>query len=156
MRSALFLLMLLGTARSALAQAGFPWKADDAPPAVAGVHLGDPRARLDSILGVADSTASLAGGATALTYGKPGLSVILSSGNLAAMVYLLRSDAGEIGGLRLGAAKEEVLAKWGDPSRVQDLTAYYTAGSWGIIVGLDPTGERVTQLGLGLLAKAKP
>ena len=130
-------------------QGAFPWKPGDAPPTVAGVPLGASRGRLDSLLGKADRLQPLGPGATALFFSARGVSVVYSTADGAAVIYLLRRDAGDIGGVRLGDANDSVLAKWGPPSDAAEGTALYTAGGWAVVVGVDSIGKAVVQLGLG-------
>ena len=130
----------------------FPWKSGAKPPAVAGVHLGDTRARLDSLLGAPDSTQNLGPGAYAFTYARRGLSIVYTLQDGAAIVYLVRRTAGDIGTVRVGDTKQQVLARWGPPSSAQPPNALYQAGSWVVVVVMDTAGHSVARLGLGRVA----
>src|SRR5574341_1957707 len=124
--AALALALLL----AAQSQGSFPWKAGDPPPTVAGVPLGASRVMLDSLLGKPDRTQRLGIGATALFYTPKGVSVVYGERDGASVIYLLRRDAGDIGGVRLGDANDSVLAKWGPPSDTGEGTSLYVAGPW--------------------------
>lgn len=69
--------------------------------------------------------------------------------------------AGEIGGVRLYDAREEVQAIWGNPSFVSEdgATAIYQAGDWAVVLKFN-SKNKIKELGLGhitdkLLAGAK-
>ncbi len=156
MLTRLSILALLCGSHPLVAQTGsFPWKAGDPAPAIAGVHLGDSRTRLDSLLGRPDSTQATAQGAVNVIYGAKGLSITYTPHDGVALIYLLRPEAGDIGGIRLGATQADVVAQWGEPPRGEGATAFYLAGTWAAIVGLDEQGAAVIQLGLGRLAGAE-
>ncbi len=139
----------------AAAQGGeFPWKPGDAPPAVAGIHLGDDRARFESILGKPSGKQKLGEDAWVFTYQQPGVQVIYTPLDGVSIVYLHTPTAGDIGGVRLGDARQDVLARWGNPSSGKGETALYLAGTWVVVMKFDQ-GNKVKQLGLGRVADKK-
>jgi hypothetical protein len=139
-----------------LAQGGvFPWKAGDAAPLVAGIHLGDDRARFETVLGKPSDTQKLGEVGLALTYRQRGVQVLYTPADGAAVIYLLTRVAGDIGGVRLGDKSEDVMTRWGDPSSVAGPMAFYNAGSWSVFLKLDQN-HRVNQLGLGRTTNEAP
>jgi len=130
--------------------AGFPWKAGDPPPSVAGIRLGDTRERLDEVLGPPTTTQQLGEGAFGLSYRKRGISVGWASGDGVAMIFLNERYAGDIDGVRIGDTQGSVIARWGDPSSAQGETAIYRAGRWGVVLKLDQDAK-VVQLYLGFV-----
>jgi len=144
----LMALLLLQVLPAAAQGGAFPWKSGDAPPAVAGIRLGDDRARLEAVLGKPSETQKLGEDAWAFTYRKRGVQVLYTPLDGAAIIYLQSRAAGDIGGVRLGDAREDVLARWGNPSSGQGETALYLAGSWVVVLKLDQNGQ-VKQLALG-------
>ncbi|MHB8068920.1 MAG: hypothetical protein ACYDIC_13600 [Desulfobaccales bacterium] len=146
--------MLLQVLPAAAQSGAFPWKAGDAAPPVAGIHLGDDRQRLNAILGKPSETQKLGDDVWAFTYQKRGVQVLYTPLDGAAIIYLLNRAAGDIGGVRLGDAQEDVLARWGEPSLVQGETALYRAGDWVVVLKLDQR-DKVKQLGLGRAADKK-
>ena len=67
----------------------FPWKAGDAPPAVAGIRMGDDRARFESVLGKPSDTKKLGEVGLALTYQRRGVQVLYAPADGAAIIFLL-------------------------------------------------------------------
>jgi len=132
----------------------FPWKPGDAPPAVAGIHLGDDRARFEPILGKPSQTQKLGEDAWAFTYRQRGVQVLYTPLDGAAIIYLLTPTAGDIGGVRLGDARKDVLARWGNPSSAQGETALYLAGTWVVVMKFGQD-NKVKQLGLGRATNKK-
>lgn len=139
------------------AQAGeFPWKAGDAPPPVAGVRLGDGRVRLEKVLGQPSGTEKLGEEALVFTYRQRGLQIIYASLDGVAIIFLQTRAAGDIGGVRLGDKREEVMARWGKPTSVAGPTAFYRVGtSWVVLVKLDEN-DVVKELGLGRATENPP
>ena len=114
------MVVLLLQALPAMARDGaFPWKPGDAPPQVAGIRLGDGRARLEAILGKPSGAQKIGADAWAFTYQERGVQVLYTPLDGAAIIYLQTRAAGDIGGVRLGDTREDVLARWGNPSSVQ-------------------------------------
>ncbi len=152
-----FLVLIWLQLLSALASGGeFPWKAGDAPPQVAGIRLGDGLVRLEAVLGRPSTTEKLGDEALVFTYRPRGVQVIYASLDGVAIIFLQTRQAGDIGGVRLGDSREQVLACWGKPSSVQGPSAYYRAGSsWVVIVNLDDN-DVVKELGLGRLTENPP
>ena len=150
MTSAPLSCILLLSAASAAAQHGkFPWKAGDSPPAVAGVPLAASRARLDSLLGAPTDSQRIGADGWAFNFRTKGVSVVYTPLNGAAIIYLLRRDVGDIGGVRLGDSKGAVLGRWGAPSTSDGPNALYIAGKWVVVITLDSAATRVVKLGLG-------
>jgi hypothetical protein len=139
------------------AQGGeFPWKAGDAPPPVAGIRLGDGLIRLETVLGRPGTTEKLGNEALVFTYQRRGLQIIYASLDGVAIIFLQTRAAGDIGGVRLGDKREDVLARWGKPASVAGPTAYYRAGSsWVVLLKLDEN-DKVKELGLGRVTENPP
>jgi len=132
-----------------LQQGQFPWKAGDKPPLVAGVALGSSRPRLNSLLGAPSDSERIGGDSWALKFAPKGLSVVYTPLDGAAIIYLTRRDAGDIGGVRLGDSKQTVLSRWGKPSTGEGRNLLYIAGKWVVVVTCDSADTHVVQLGLG-------
>ncbi len=130
-------------------QGVFPWNAGDPPPPVAGVPLGASRARLDSLLGVPDDSERLGEHGWGFEFHKKGLSIVYTPLDGAAIIYLLRRDAGDIGGVRLGDTHDAVLGRWGKPTTTGGPNSLYIAGKWVVVVTTDSAATHVVQLGLG-------
>ena len=140
----------------AMAQGGeFPWKPGDAPPPVAGIRLGDGLVRIEAALGQPSETQKLGEDIRAFTYKKHGLEVLYASHDGVAIIFLLSRTAGDIGGVRFGDTREQVLARWGAPASVKEETAYYRAGDWVVILRLDEN-DKVVQLGVGRAVENPP
>lgn len=133
----------------------FPWKAGDAPPPVAGVHLGDDRPRLETVLGKPSDSQKLGDTGLAFTYGQRGVQVLYTPTDGAAIIYLLTRAAGNIRGVRLGDTRQEVVARLGDPSSVAGPMAFYRAGDWTVFVKLGED-RKVKQLGIGRVTDQVP
>jgi hypothetical protein len=147
-------ILMLAQLVAASAQGGeFPWKPGDAPPPVAGIRLGDPQERLTAVLGQPNHTQSLGEEVWAFTYLRRGVEVLLSRSDGASIIYLRNRAAGDIGGVRLGDHRREVLARWGDPSTGSGDTALYVAGGWVVVLKYDRK-NRIKQLGLGRVAES--
>jgi hypothetical protein len=127
--------------------AHFPWTSADAPPTVAGLHLGDTRATVEAALGAATQLRPMGSG-LALEYTSQGLSVVLGAAGDVSMIYLLSRTAGSIDGVRVGDSRQQVLAHWGVPPLVQGAQAMYPAGDWAVVAELGPE-QRVLTLSLG-------
>lgn len=138
------LLMLAGLAPAMAADGQLPWKAGDDPPPLAGITLGDPRERVESLLGKAPETRAARGG-VALIYVDKGVVVMLNARREAAVVYLLTPAAGALDGVHVGDARDAVLKRWGEPTAVQGAEALYLAGEWAVIIELGE-GQAVAQL----------
>ena len=70
----------------------------------------------------------------------------------AAVIYLLRRDVGDIGGVRMGDSKGAVLGRWGPPSKTDGRNALYVAGTWVVVITFDSALTHVVGLGLGRVA----
>ena len=154
MTSASFLsVMLLGAASAGAQQGKFPWKAGDPPPRVGGVPLAASRTRLDSLLGTPSDSQQIGTDGWAFGFRSRGLSVVYTPLDGAAVIYLLRRDVGDIGGVRLGDSKDAVLGRWGVPSKTDGPNALYVAGTWVVVITFDSAGTHVVGLGLGRVAE---
>jgi thioredoxin 1 len=158
MGSALRVLVVLAAASfvaplTAAAQRGaLPWHPGDAPPVVVGLRLGAPRATIDSVLGKPESERNLSPGVEALGYRSRGIALMYSEADSLAVIYLVARAAGDIGGTRVGDAQDSVVARWGNPTDVEDNVALYQVGRWVIVVRLDSL-DRVGVLGIGRVAE---
>ncbi len=159
MRSALHLQLLLAiapliTPHAAFGQQGhLPWRPGDAPPTVAGLQLGLSRATIDSVLGRPETVRKLSPGVQLLGYRSRGIAVLYSDVDNVSVIYMASRGAGDIGGIRVGDARDSVVARWGDPTGIQDNTGVYQVGFWVIVVQFDSTHSRVQLLGLGRVAE---
>lgn len=102
------------------------------------------------LLGEPTQVQDLGGESVALVFKPKGIMALWAPLDGVAIVYVLAREAADIGGVRVGDSKSEVLARWGLPSSIQGPTAIYRAGSWGAVVRLDETNH-VVQLSLGRL-----
>ncbi len=160
---AILIVTLLFQFVPSLARGGdFPWKSGDAPPAVAGIRLGDGLVRLEAVLGKASQLQKLAADipiedAMVLTYQRSGVQVHFTLADGVSIIYLLTRAAGNIGGVRLGDSREDVLGRWGNPASVSGdgFTAIYKAGGWAVVLKLDGN-NKVKQLGLGRATDKSP
>jgi hypothetical protein len=132
----------------------FPWKSLDPPPAVAGLRLGDSRARLDSVMGEPESVQDLGSGL--YFFGYRGGSVIVGYAELdgIAIIHLRTREAGEIGGVRVGDSLGSVRERWGAPQTEDHLVSLYIVDWWVVAVYADQSGERVAMLTLGITAES--
>lgn len=138
---------VMGLADRACAQE-FPWKSGDRAPTIAGVHLGDLRAQLELSLGMASDIQDLAPDSFALFYKERGVIVLYSTHEGATAVYLLTPTAGDVGGVRVGDGRDQILQKWGSPSKVDGSSAIYRARDWVIALQLGPE-QTVVKIGVG-------
>jgi hypothetical protein len=134
-------------------EAAFPWKSGDPTPAVAGLSLGDSRARLDSVMGEPESVRNL--GAVDI-FGYRGGSIRISYAELGgvAAIDLKTREAGEIGGVRVGDSLSSVFERWGAPNGGGGRVSLYIVDWWVVAVYSDRSAERVTMLGLGTTAES--
>ncbi len=151
----LLVLILLQIPPAQAAGGEFPWKPGDASPPVAGIRLGDGLVRLEAVLGQPSGTQKLGEDIRALTYKNRGVEVLYAPLDGVAIIFLLSRAAGDIGGVRFGDTREQVLARWGNPASVKEETAYYRAGDWVVILKLDES-DRVVQLGVGRAVEKPP
>jgi len=128
---------------------GFPWRAGDPPPQVRGVALGDNEQRVRELLGEPGGTSKM-GSADVLDYSALGLQFVLTKTDGVAIIRLETTDAAALDDIRVGAAAQDVLAKWGPPHEAQERTALYNAGNWTVTVRLAAQAPKVTDLALGL------
>jgi thioredoxin 1 len=144
---------LIVTSAAVGQQRALPWHAGDAPPAIAGLTLGAARGTIDSVLGRPETVRTLSPGVQMLGYRSHGIAVMYSEVDSLAALYLVSRDAGEIGGIRVGDARDSVVARWGDPTATEDNVGLYQVGRWVIVVRLDSTLKRVQVLAIGRVAE---
>jgi thioredoxin 1 len=159
-RDVLCILLVLAASRLVVAPAAvgqqqgrLPWRAGDAPPTVAGLGLGAARRTIDSVLGAPESVRALSPGVEMLRYDSRGIALVYSKVDSLAVAYLVTREAGNVGGTRVGDTRDSVVARWGDPTGVQDNTTLYQVGRWAILVWLDSTRSRVRLLGVARVAE---
>ncbi len=140
---------LLGVLGAVLQGGKFPWKAGDPPPPVAGVALGASRTGIKSALGVPTDSQQLGPDGWAFNFRTKGVSIVYTALDGAAIIYLLRRDAGDIGGVRVGDNRAAFLGRWGKPSTTDGPNVLYIAGKWVVGITLDTTSTHVVRLGLG-------
>lgn len=140
-------LAFAGLARVAQAQTP-PWKPDAAPPAVAGIHLGDSRQQLEQTLGAPSDVQDLAPDSFALYFKDRGVMVLYSTHEGATVIYLVSPSVAEIDGIHVGSDREAVITRWGMPTRVAGPSAVYQIGNWVVSLELGPQ-QTVIRIGLG-------
>ena len=141
------------TAARVMAQTGaLPWKAGDPPPLVAGLHLGNSRERLDSVMGRPTNIQHLGDGADALGYDSAGVVVSYARLDGVAIIDLRRRDAGAIDSIRVGDSFQQVLARWGQPTTQEADVRMYIVGWWAIVVRVDQKQGCVQMLSIGRVA----
>jgi hypothetical protein len=145
----IFSILLCGT--SFAAEPSFPWKKGDPSPTIAGITLGASRERLKELFGEPSQVQNLGEDSVAFVYKPQGIMALWAPLDGVAIIYVQTREASDIGGVRIGDTKGDVLARWGMPSTIQGATAIYRAGSWGAIVRIDTTNH-VSQLSLGILS----
>jgi hypothetical protein len=128
-----------------------PWKHGDKAPALAGFNLGEEpgaaRARLGPDIQV-DTLGTGADVALAFTSAKRGISLVTSRADGVAIIYVTNRDAGALDSIRVGDTSDQVLARWGHPSKVDGANALWLVDEWVIVVELGE-GNRVVRLGVG-------
>jgi hypothetical protein len=125
---------------------GFPWKAGDKPPAVAGIALGDSEQHALDVLGPPDDSASMPAG-DVLRYTEKGLEITAATRHVS-VIALLKPEAGAIGGLRVGDKARDVILKLGAPQDGNGRLARFGAGDWLIIVRLAPKESVIEEIAL--------
>lgn len=159
MRSAPYLLLLLTSAQLVAPHRAFgqhgklPWQPGDAPPAVAGLHLGAARATIDSLLGKPESVQTVNPGQQLLGYRTRGIALLCSDRDSLLVAYIASPEAGDIGGVRVGDSRDSVVARWGEPTGAQENLDVYQVGRWVIVVQFDPARGHVQLLGVGPAAE---
>ena len=151
-RSVLWLAVVLPLANLAPAHAaGFP--RGGAGPDVSGVRLGDSESRAAELLGTVqpsplseDPQAPV----RSLTFRNGTLLALVSKAEGITRMILLRPEAGDSLGLRVGDTQEAVVAAWGAPDSGAGNIGIYKGGQWFVAVRTDPKTQVVTQLMLGL------
>ncbi len=154
MRFLFTIIFLLVQNISAYAEpSSFPWKQGDQPPVIAGVKLGMSKEALLKLMGKPTQVQKLGEDSLALMFKPKGITALWAPLDGVAIIYVETRDAADIGGVRIGDSKSEIVARWGMPSSIQGPTAIYRAGSWGAVVRIDESNH-VVQLSLGLLTPA--
>lgn len=151
LRHCALLLALFATPLAA--QGAPPWKEGDAPPVLLGLHLGDSKAKLDSVMGRAEGTQSLGEGAEAYLYRGGKVGVGWASLDGVAMIDLRHPDAGALDGFRVGDSIESLVAKWGKPPQGEGNVGLWVFGWWAVVVRSDDQGQRITMITLGRVAQ---
>ncbi|HVV65626.1 MAG TPA: hypothetical protein VHC42_09150 [Rhizomicrobium sp.] len=135
-----------------------PWRANDRPPAVAGLNLGDSEQQVISALGTPDSVAKTELG-DQLDYRTRGLEVIVAKDGVCE-IHLMSAAAGDIDGVKIGDSAQDVVLKWGAPKGGQGRTAIFGGRDWGIAVQLADKSPDIVDLALArdslLAAKQAP
>jgi hypothetical protein len=129
------------------ARADIPWNDGDAPPAVAGVKLGESKEDLVKQLGAPTKEEKIDPDGSGLTFAKPQIVVTLTPAKGVASVILTGPESGDISGIHIGTTREEVADKWGIPKLMHGL-AVYRVGWWAVAMRFDD-GHSVTQLYIG-------
>lgn len=139
-------------------EANAPWRTMDRPPLVAGIRLGDSLTQVRSVLGTPTEYRQLVGGAHELVYWPPGLAVVTTPDQGAALIGLLSAEAPELAGVRVGDPVPYLVQRWGPPHRRSGVRAAYQAGAWGILVIVDTasTPERIRTITFAWSGKATP
>jgi hypothetical protein len=128
----------------------FPWKQGDKPPVIAGVKLGMSKEALLKLHGKPTQIQKLGEDSLAYTFNPKGITALWAPLDGVAIIYVETRDAADIGGVRIGDSKSEIVARWGVPPSIDGPTAIYRAGYWGVVVRIDET-DHIVQLGLGRL-----
>jgi hypothetical protein len=139
-------------AQSIAGAPSFPWHDGDKAPIVAGVHLGDTQEQITQALGSPAETQKLGEHQLAFMFPLRGVTVAWASLDGAAIILLNTREAGDIGGVRIGDSRDDILSKWGAPSTAGEGTAIYVAGPWCVVLKLDEN-NLVVQLYLGRVAQ---
>src|SRR5262245_22777335 len=144
------LVLLCLCPRVAAAQQGkFPWHDGDLAPRLGGISLGDPRARIESLLGPPEAVQALAHGAQQLEYKARGMTIVLSPREGASIIQLNSRAGGDLEGIRVGDSKDMVVKRWGTPKAGQGPVGLYVAGQWAVSIKLNDQRTIVEQIGVG-------
>jgi hypothetical protein len=129
----------LPSARAQSPQTASPplWHVGDAPPSIAGIHLGDTLQTVVAVLGAPDpgpltpddpadrQTLSYRGGALLLLLGK-------SEGVL--RMQLRKPEGGDLAGIRVGDPAGALVEHWGKPPAGHGSVGLYAVGTWAVRV----------------------
>lgn len=151
---AALLFTLLGPARAtAQDQPRRPWKPADPAPTLAGIHLGDSRSRLDSLLGPPSSeedTGEEVDGTPVVELGYESTGLTIQYAPAHGVRLVIGSAAGTaLGGIRVGDLAADVVKRWGEPDTGGLGALLYQFGPWTVIVQADDSG-RVALLAVGV------
>ena len=130
---------------------GFPWKAGDAPPALAGFRLGQNLAKARAAMRgpiQTDSIGTGAGRGYAYTTRDHTLSILGVPSEGVGIITVRRRALGVVGGVRVGDSCESVLKRWGRPSSGDAQVALWIAGKWLVSARCDKS-RRVSELSVG-------
>ena len=131
----------------------FPW-ADEAPPVLAGVHLGESRHDVLAALGRPDMPVATPAtpGQFLLTYKARGVSVSGSVKTGVFAITLTSAGGGGLGVLHVGDNLPDMLRAWGRPRTVNGPYGIYDGKGFLAIVQFDPGSMLITHLGIAAKA----
>jgi hypothetical protein len=135
-------------ASGALAFVEFPWKADDKPPAVNGLMLGDSEQRALDLLGPPDEVSATTDGEL-LEYRAKGLEVTATREGVTA-IRLRAPEAGSVDGIKVGDIARSIVMKWGMPQSGEGRLAHYGTGRWIIAVRLADKAPTIVEMTVAL------
>ncbi len=131
------------------AQPTVHWQAGDAPPDVEGIRLGDPRERVEAVLGAPDPdplpddpTADL----STLSFRSSALLIAISRTEGVSRIMLRRPEGGALAGIRVGDPLVALLIHWGEPTQSHGSLGRYIIGTWTISVRADLGEQKVLRL----------
>ena len=145
----LLVLLCLRPGIAAAQQGKFPWHDGDLAPRLGGIALGDPRARIESLLGPPQAVQAMSHGAEQLEYKARGMTVVITPRDGASIIQLNSRAGGDLDGIRVGDTKEVVVKRWGTPKSGQGPVGLYVAGQWAVSVRLNDQRTVVEQIGVG-------
>jgi hypothetical protein len=130
-----------------------PWKADDPPPSVNGITLGDPEQKALDKLGAPEEVNSTQEGEV-LEYGTRGLEVTAADNKVIA-IRLRAPEAGSLDGIKVGDIARAVVLKWGMPQGGEGVVARFGTPKWTIAVKLADKEPTIVDLTLAS-SRARP
>jgi hypothetical protein len=110
---------------------------------------------MDSVLGKPDSIQPVSRGGQGLFYGARGLRLTYAAADGLRLIYLDTRQAGDIGGVRVGDRRADVIARWGSPTQSDGEMARFIVGGWAIVVAYDGNLNRVVGLGLSMVPRGQ-
>jgi hypothetical protein len=148
-QSSLVTLLLLAVPSATAAAQQVPWGPGEPPPPAGVVRIGQTLADLDSTLGTPTTVSFPRPGRESRLYQERGISLIADSSGGVGWVLLFTRAAGDIGGVRVGDAREAAERRFGKPTIGRGESKAYLAGDWYLVVQLDPMTEFVHALAIG-------
>ena len=146
-------LAALFVALAACNNEGLPWKAGDKPPALAGVTLGASREAMLALLGTPSKVDTLGrdeNAAVGMRFASKGVAVVSTARQGVAIVYVTTRDGGDIGGVKVGDKRADVIKKWGEPTRNGPTKALWVVGGWVVLIETAPApADSITRIGVG-------